>query len=60
MTIKTIALTLAGIAATVATYVISASQEKERDENNKAELKAYIDQQLAEKNEVIVADESQD
>ena len=60
MSIKTIALTLAGIAAAIATYVISASQEKERDENNKAELKAYIDQQLAEKNEVVVDDESQD
>ena len=60
MSVKTIALTLAGIAATIVTYVISASQEKERDENNKAELKAYIDQQLAEKNEVVVDDESQD
>lgn len=59
MSIKAIALTLAGIGATLVTYAISASQEKERDENNKAELKAYIDQQLAEKNEGI-GNESQD
>lgn len=59
MSIKTLVLAFAGIATTVATYVISASQEKERDENNKAELKAYIDQQLAEKNEVV-DNESQD
>ena len=60
MSIKTLGLALAGIGAAVLTSIISSAVEKDHQETNKAELKAYIDQQLAEKNEVVIGDESQD
>lgn len=60
MSIKTIALTLAGIGATVIGSIISSAIEKDHQENNRKELEAYIDQKLAEKNTVDVDVESQD
>ena len=60
MSLKTIGLALAGIGAAVLTSIISSAVEKDHQENNKAELKAYIDQQLAEKDSVNTGNESQD
>ena len=60
MSFKTIGLALAGIGAAVLTAIISSAAEKDHQENNKAELKAYIDQQLAEKESVNTDNESQD
>ena len=60
MSFKTIGLALAGIGAAVLTSIISSAVEKDHQENNKAELKAYIDQKLAEKESVNTDNESQD
>ena len=60
MSLKTIGLALAGIGAAVLTSIISSAVEKDHQENNKAELKAYIDQKLAEKDSVNTDNESQD
>ena len=60
MSFKTIGLALAGIGAAVLTSIISSAVEKDHQENNKAELKAYIDQQLAEKESANTDNESQD
>ena len=60
MSLKTIGLALAGIGVTVVSTIISSAVEKDHQENNKAELKAYIDQQLAEKESVNTDNESQD
>ena len=60
MSVKTIALTLAGIGETVIGSIIASAIEKEHQESNRKELEAYIDQKLAEKNTVDVDDESQD
>ena len=58
MSLKTIGLALAGIGVAVVSSIISSAVEKDHQETNKRELQDYIDQKLAEKNDVD--EESQD